>query len=83
MKAATLAEARVLGIGGTEFRIERRYVRRIAGSYKLDFDFGGVVFAQRQLIAMDTEFQRIAERGALHELHPCPWNYAHVEEVLA
>ena len=36
-----------------------------------------------QLIIMDPQLHRVAHRCKLHELHLCPRNHAHIQEMLS
>ena len=65
------ARARLLG------RIFRRIIRD-----RIDLNIPGIINTQRQLVAMDPNFHRIAHGSQLHKGYMGSGDQAHVEKVL-
>ena len=80
MVAAALAEARM--VRRLMRDLDDRMLVRLPLRQLLDADLLRIVDAQRQLILVDAELDRVPHRGELHQRDLRPRYHAHVEEVL-
>ena len=82
---AGFAEARVgVGIDGMHGRVFRQAGGRLRQVLcRFDADLCGIREAQRQGVAVDEQFHRIAERGVFDKFDVGPGDETHIQEMLA
>ena len=78
MEASAFAQAGVLVF----FSAFAPFLVLSGSGERFDFDPGGIVEPQGQLVAVDADLQRIAHRRVAHGRHLRTGNEPHVEEVL-